>query len=120
MRRHLTSRHPSIVFEGPSQATITRAKVMKQAPLNFGQKPFTTTKQESITHKNAMKCAIYLKPTSIVEGAGFKMLVHSLNPSYRKTVFKYLQIIYEESKQALIESVQDMSISMTSDLWTSV
>ena len=65
-----------------------------------------------------MKCATK-KPTSIVEGAGFKMLVHGLNPSYRKTVSKYLQIIYEESKQALIESVQDMPISMTSDLWTS-
>ena len=68
-------------------------------------------------------CALDLKPLSLVEGNGFKHFVHALNPQYRvpcrKTVSKYLDVIYEEEKSKLIENIGGQSVSVTSDLWMS-
>ena len=65
-------------------------------------------------------CALDLKPLSLVEGNGFKHFVHALNPQYRvpcrKTVSKYLDVIYEEEKSKLIEKIGGQSVSVTSDL----
>ena len=55
-------------------------------------------------------CAINLKPVSMVEGSGFKFLVHSLNLSYRfpcrKTVSKYMEKIHNEHKEAIIDCMR--------------
>ena len=59
----------------------------------------------------------------MVEGSGFKFLVHSLNPSYRvpcrKTVSKYMEKIYNEHKAEIIDCMRGKVISLTSDMWTS-
>ena len=59
----------------------------------------------------------------MVEGSGFKFLVHSLNPSYRvqcrNTVSKYMEKIYNEHKEEIIDCLRGKVISLTSDMWTS-
>ena len=93
-----------------------------QTQLNFGQRSLTTA-QVSFTRKIALMCAIDLKPTSMVEGSGFKFLVHSLNPGYCvsccNTVSKYTEKIYNEHKEAIIDCMKGKVISLMSDMWTS-
>ena len=122
MRKHLASRHKSVMLEGPASGSCSLPR-SRQTQLNFGQRSLTTAQQESFTRKIALMCAIDLKPISIVEGSGFKFLVHSLNPSYRvpcrKTVSKYLEKIYNEHKEEIIDCMRGKVISLTSDMWTS-
>ena len=119
MRKHLSCKHPSVLLADSK----TSLKPLKQTSLVLGGKKLATSQQESITRKVAMMCALDIKPVSVVEGLGFKLLVHSLNPGYRvpcrKTVSKYLEHIYKEHKDSLIESISEKPISLTSDLWTS-
>ena len=124
MRSHLSFKHPGISltkdskpsnFLGSKQTTLT--SFTKRAT------PLAEAHQQAITKKIAIMCALDLKPLSLVEGNGFKHFVHALNPQYRvpcrKTVSKYLDVIYEEEKSKLIEKIGGQSVSVTSDLWTS-
>ena len=119
MRKRLSCKHPSVLLADSK----TSLKPLKQTSLVLGGKKLATSQQESITSKVAMMCALDIKPVSVVEGLGFKLLVHSLNPSYRvpcrKIVSKYLEHICKEHKDSLLESISEKPISLTSDLWTS-
>ena len=98
------------------QATLTmfRAKT----------KEMSVARQTEVTKSLALMCALDLRPVSIVSGRGFKNFCSKINPSYhvpcRTTVTKHLEFIYEECKKDLIEMLADCSVSLTTDMWTSV
>ena len=125
MRTHLSSKHPSLNISksghgdclqgGPRQATLTSfAKTIS---------PLPTAQQEKLTKQIALMCALDLKPLSMVQGIGFKMYSNALNPNFkvptRPTVTKYLHALYEVEKQKLVQRLNGLPLSVTTDLWTS-
>ncbi|XP_069140012.1 E3 SUMO-protein ligase ZBED1-like [Argopecten irradians] len=69
-------------------------------------------------------CALDVRPTSIVNGEGFKDFVSALNPNYHvpshTTINKHVSLLYDEAKEALTETLEGQTVALTSDLWTSV
>ena len=69
-------------------------------------------------------CATDLRPTTIVNGRGFKNLIHKLKPTYQipsaKTVTKYLRLVYEETHQLVVDDIRNRDVAFTTDMWTSI
>ncbi|XP_062872093.1 zinc finger BED domain-containing protein 4-like [Trichomycterus rosablanca] len=65
------------------------------------------------------------QPFSIVEDVGFKELIHVLEPTYvlptRQALKAMVDKQYEEAKEKAKKTLQKvMSVSLTSDMWTSI
>ncbi|XP_051793003.1 E3 SUMO-protein ligase ZBED1-like [Acanthochromis polyacanthus] len=65
------------------------------------------------------------QPFSIVEDAGFRELVHALDPNYvlpsRKALKSMVEDRYREAKEKAKEQVRKAAaVSLTSDMWTSI
>ena len=84
----------------------------------------TKGRYEAINKSLAIMCATDLRPTSIVNGAGFKAFVKQLNPEYqvpcKETVTKYLNLAYKETKADVMSQLNGNSVGITTDLWTSL
>ena len=126
MWAHLNHRHPALrprcqTADSTSSSSTNFRRGNLSGFLNSGS--LSSQQQESITRKIALMCALDLKPLSIVQGKGFKMLCNQLNPRYkipsRQTVAKYLHTLYDGEKVNLIAKVKGQSIAATTDLWTS-
>ena len=90
-----------------------------------GKKPkISVARQTEVTKRLTLMCALDLRPVSIVSGRGFKNFCSKIKHNYhvpcRTTVAKHLEFIYEECKRDLIEMLADCSVSLTTDMWTSV
>ena len=122
MRSHLSSKHKSLSLDGPPKAYPRQTTLSGFASMSPRVK-LPSGRQEQITRKLALMCALDLKPISLCEGVGFRTFCSELNPQYqvptRKTVTKYLNKIYDEEKEKLQQKLTGQSVGMTSDLWTS-
>ena len=128
MWSHLTHKHPSLNVSksGNKQASVVPGGIARQTSVSgflHRGTPLPTAQQESFTRKLSLMCALDLKPLSVVQGRGFRMFCNALNPRYqvpaKKTVAKYLHVIYEEEKEKLINEISGNQLSATTDLWTS-
>lgn len=121
MRNHLKFVHKSAhVEDSPSQ-------VKRQTSLrNFhvSKAALGKSRQEAITKALALMCAVDLRPLSIVTGLGFQRYSQMLNPGYatpcRTTVKNYIQLLYKEGKRDLMDDLNSLPVSITTDMWTSV
>lgn len=119
MLKHLKGKH-NMTDLNKSQQPTTRMGTIT----SFIRRPMSTEKQQEITKKALMMCVTDLRPLSIVEGKGFRQFCDALNPSYRcpshTTMHNYLQLLYKEQKQVLIERLSKLdSLALTTDAWTS-
>ena len=132
MRAHLIHKHPSLSLVGRGNSQLAcglKVSTMTQPTLANSwaakaAKPLAQSKQEEITRNIALMCAVDVRPMSIVDGVGFRHLLQSLNPGYkipcRNTVTKYLHKLYDDEKVKVVSAMKDLSINVTSDIWTSV
>ena len=107
----------------PTTAAATAQQVTldhcfkKMSPLDNG-----SAKARDITNCIARMIAIDLQPYSVVENAGFKQLIKTLEPRYIMPGRKYfcataIPGIYEQQKARLVEMLKTVSeYSLTSDL----
>ena len=137
MRNHLTYKHPSIKLSESKSSTSgsdapggtfrqASALVGRQVSLKdmkWSRPPMGTARSDQITQSLALMCALDARPLSIVEGAGFKNFIHTINPDYklpgRTTIRKHLHKLYQDAKAEVVNQIRDKPISMTSDIWTS-
>ena len=140
MRNHLQYKHPSVKISdsGTGESSLKPKKsgsggfrqasalVGKQIPLTdmkWNRQPMSAAKSDQITRSLALMCALDARPLSIVEGAGFRNFVRTLNPDYnlsgRTTVTKYLHKIYLDAKAEVLDEIKGKPMSLTSDIWTS-
>ena len=82
---------------------------------------------EEVTKLIVEMIFVDLVPVSTVEHKGFRNLIHFLTPGYtvpaRKTIVARLKARYEEVKERaanLLKSGDVQSLSLTTDLWTSI
>lgn len=72
----------------------------------------------------AWLCALDLRPMNIVTGRGFRRFCQLLNPSFqvpsRTTVTKHVDLLYQDLKLEVIQETKGASVSLTTDMWTSV
>ena len=119
MRNHIKMRHKS--------ASLQVVPTQKQSTLldfNKSRKKLTKQTYESMNRSLAIFCALDLRPISLVEGRGFKQFIKKINPDYqvpcKKTVTKYVNILYDQVKAELVESIAGCTVAFTTDMWTSV
>ena len=122
MRNHRQRRHPSkSKSSGQVGALVGRQTTLTSSWI---RKPMSSQVYEKHTKNLALMCAIDARPLSICQGVGFKRFVRDLNPDYqvpsRTTVTKYLHKLYHDAKIDVVQSLKDQSVSITSDIWTSV
>ena len=128
MRAHLLHKHPSLSLVGIGNSQLAcglKVSTMTQPTLAAkAAKPLAQSKQEEITRNIALMCAVDVRPMSIVYGVGFRHLLQSLNLGYkipcRNTVTKYLHKLYNEEKVKVVSAMKNLSINVTSDIWTSI
>ena len=117
--QHVHKRSADSIVKTPAQAKVQSTLVAWQQ----SRKTLTSQRYESINKSLAIMCATDLRPTSIVNGEGFKRFVNKLNPDYqvpsKKTVTKYVTLAYEECKQLLRAAISGKDVALTTDLWTS-
>jgi hypothetical protein len=115
MRTHLTKVHKMSDSDVENELVFPRQATMSAYMKNKNQ-PLSSQKQEAVTRKIPLMCALDLRPVSIVEGRGFNMLCEEMLPSYkvpcRKTVKRYLQKLYEEEQNKMVHHEKG-NISMT-------
>ena len=63
------------------------------------------------------------RPLALVSGRGFKELLHYFQPDYiipsHATLWKYINLQYDQLREQLSDGIKDQSISLTTDIWTS-
>ena len=137
MRNHLTYKHPSIKLsetkssssgsDAPGgtfrQASALAGRQVSLKDMKWSRPPLSTARSDQITQSLALMCALDARPLSIVEGAGFKNFIHTINPDYklpgRTTIRKHLHKLYMDAKAEVLGQIKDKPISMTTDIWTS-
>lgn len=117
LREHLVKVHP-FVYKRESPKQLCLQSCMRQ-------KFCSSARTKAITDKIVRMIILDLRPIRVVECAGFKDLVLTLEPGYvmptRKSVKKMIFNMYEQSKSKMIDLLHDASsISLTTDIWTSL
>lgn len=135
MSSHLKRKHPQIYASStsnPSSVGSSAAKTRKtdeaQMKLAYAwQQPYSysSRKHEELTD-SVVKCIVKdLHPYTIVEGSGFKDMLHNFDKRYvlpGRTHFatNLIPKLYEAKRSELLQSLKDAShVSLTTDGWTS-
>uniref|UniRef100_A0A3Q2TAZ2 BED-type domain-containing protein n=1 Tax=Fundulus heteroclitus TaxID=8078 RepID=A0A3Q2TAZ2_FUNHE len=114
----------------PELASTTTQKVDTSQP-RIDQSLVSTLPQNSERAKRITRCvacfiAKDLRPYSVVENAGFRHMLKTLEPRYKlptRATFtdSALPALYKETKAKVMESMcKDSRVAITSDAWTSV
>uniref|UniRef100_A0A673J6Y6 BED-type domain-containing protein n=1 Tax=Sinocyclocheilus rhinocerous TaxID=307959 RepID=A0A673J6Y6_9TELE len=111
MRNHLQRCHADVNAEGPvvaaNQTTLPQ-------------------KARKITKSIAVYIASDLRPYSVVEGRGFRAMMHTMDPRYKIPSRRFfaetvIPNLYQSTKTTVLESLKKAGkIALTCDAWTSV
>ncbi|XP_067266309.1 E3 SUMO-protein ligase ZBED1-like [Chanodichthys erythropterus] len=120
MMYHLNKVHPSLVNVGgvaSSQPSIKSALARTRS--------CDAQRAEKITQGICKFIEMDILPLSIVEGNGFRELIHLLEPAYqipsRRTITRLVEIHYEERKQQLFKELSKAErVALTTDCWTAL
>ena len=123
MKNHLKGVHKKMKLDTQSaSAPVSR----QQTLLDFNKKKrsMSSDRYNTVTRSLALACALDLRPISLVAGKGFRNFCKELNPGYqvpcRTTVTKHLIKLYDDVKEDIVTLLSDCTVSLTTDLWTSV
>ena len=104
----------------------TKQQPVRQAVMdNFlKKKACSSVRSKEITDKVVKMIITDMRPIRMVECAGFKDLMHTMEPGYivptRKSVKTMIGRLHNECKEKLSKQLQSTSnISLTTDIWTS-
>ena len=131
LQNHLANRHrefstASSKSSGPPAAQ-GQIKIGKTGFLPIGkvQKLLPNSQRAtSITAAVANFIAEDLRPTSTIEGSGFRKMMAVLEPRYHEPCHKTISKVLSHQRDDLVESIKSdlenvPSVSVTTDLWTS-
>ena len=115
MHDHISKKHPT---QGAGGSRQTRIRQYARGPLSNAE--------EAHIHQLVARFICYnARPFIVVEGSGFKEMIHGLNPQYDlKSANFYHDLVKEEFDQLLsvvrnaVESAK--FVSLTTDFWTSI
>lgn len=121
MRQHLVRFHPETEKDPPVVPTTQRTilKTVSKLPKN-------SEKAKSITKAIATFIATDLRPYSVVNNRGFRLVVRTMEPRYKlphrkRFAEKEIPRLYDETKANVLESMKKASrVALTYDAWTSV
>uniref|UniRef100_A0A671PSY3 BED-type domain-containing protein n=1 Tax=Sinocyclocheilus anshuiensis TaxID=1608454 RepID=A0A671PSY3_9TELE len=122
MRNHLQRCHADVNAEGPvvaaNQATLP-ASILTTLLAN-------SQRARKITKSIAEYIASDLHPYSVVEGRGFRAMMHTMDPRYKIPSRRFfaetvIPNLYQSTKTTVLESLKKAGkIALTCDAWTSV
>ncbi|KAK1172120.1 zinc finger BED domain-containing protein DAYSLEEPER-like [Acipenser oxyrinchus oxyrinchus] len=129
MHAHLRGKHP-LNLSGESQATsgtAVKASDTQKRQSNifeFSNRPIHERRKQEITEKLIAFVVKDVRPISAIHGQGFQDLIHFFEPGYtipsRTSLWKQIQCEYDNVKSQLAAELKTQSVSLTTDLWTSV
>ena len=109
---------------GSSSGIVTQTTlddIVKTRP----KMPHTSKRAREITQSIAAFIAKDLRPIAMVEGAGFRQLLDTIDPSYqvpsRKHLISVLGIMQEDVRGKVLQELASAEfVSFTTDFWTSI
>lgn len=119
MMYHLNKVHPSLVGGGAScSQPIIKSALARTRSCD-------AQRAEKITQGICKFIEMDILPLSIVEGNGFRDLIHLLEPAYqipsRRTITRLVETHYEERKQQLLKELSKAErVALTTDCWTAL
>lgn len=122
MKNHLKNRHKKSNLDDDSNKPTQRQMTLHA----FNQKKteMSSAKYNAVTRSLALACALDLRPISLVMGKGFRNFCKQLNPGYqvpcRATITSHLIKLYTDCKDDIIDLLSGCTVSLTTDLWTSI
>lgn len=125
MKQHLQNHHPHVLCQpGGSSGVVTQTKlddIVKTCP----KMPHTSKRAREITRSIAAFIAKDLRPIAVVEGAGFRQLLDTIDPSYqvpsRKHLMSVLGNMQEDVRGKILQELASAEfVSITTDFWTSI
>ena len=125
MRTHLKERHKSVkLYVDTEEAPCGVKKQTSLVEWQRSTQALGQGKYSSINRSLAIMCGVDLRPISIVNGRGFKDFCYQLNPKYKvpsdTTVSNYVDLVYNDTKKKIVESVTGVESALTTDMWTSL
>ncbi|XP_070400496.1 E3 SUMO-protein ligase ZBED1-like [Nothobranchius furzeri] len=121
MRQHLVRFHPET-----ENAPLTVPAKLGTILETVSKLPKNSEKARSITKAIATFIATDLRPYSVVNNKGFRLVVHTMKSRYKLPHRKHfaekdVPHLYEETKTSVLESMKKATrIALTCDVWTSV
>ena len=121
MRQHLARFHPETEKDPPTVPTTQRTILETVSKL-----PKNSQKAKSITKAIATFIATDLRPYSVVNNRGFRLVVRTMEPRYKLPHRKHfaekeIPHLYNETKANVLASMEKASrIALTCDAWTLV
>ncbi|KAK0147477.1 Zinc finger BED domain-containing protein 1 [Merluccius polli] len=113
--------HKELTYSNNTSSMIRHYRAIHENAQSAGSGFRKTTMDEALVNMVVKDS----QPFSIVEDVGFKELIHALDPTYilptRQTLKAMVGKRYEEAKEKAKEKLQQVvSVSLTSDMWTSI
>ena len=120
MINHIQAKHRS-AYQESFQSTSSSST--RQATLSLVNKKCSPAHSKEIDELVSDFIAKDLRPIAIVDGPGFKNLVHFLEPGYkvpsRTHVMSTLRKKYDALKKELVVPISSHYLAITTDIWTS-
>jgi zinc finger BED domain-containing protein 1 (E3 SUMO-protein ligase ZBED1) len=123
LREHLSSAHPREYSQASAKQKKSMEKMQPKITSLF-QKPCDSSKSKKITDLLVDMVCRDMRPLSIVNGHGFKELLHFLEPNYQipsnSQMTSLINQKHRTGKEKLKKFLQSASsIAVTTDSWTS-
>ncbi|XP_053319673.1 E3 SUMO-protein ligase ZBED1-like [Spea bombifrons] len=123
MNEHMKRKHVGFTEEGETSGRYKQRTMTEFVQQN----PQCTPQQATIITDSILKMLVTdMRPLSMVEDQGFKIMVSVLNPGYtlpsRTNFTKLVERKYQEAFQNVKHAISanDCRIAFTADIWTSV
>ena len=120
MINHIQAKHRSAYQESFQSSSSSSTR---QATLSLVNKKCSPAHSKEIDELVSDFIAKDLRPIAIVDGPGFKNLVHFLEPGYkvpsRTHVMSTLRKKYDALKKELVVHISSHYLAITTDIWTS-
>lgn len=121
MSNHLASKHP---LPKDSGAVTEKQTAQRQTTIgDYSQRPFTEKRRQKITELLVNFVVKDVRPVAALSGEGFREIIKFFEPSYtvpsHATVWKTITLQYNTLRAKIAKEMEDKSVSLTTDLWTS-
>ncbi|XP_075999197.1 E3 SUMO-protein ligase ZBED1-like [Genypterus blacodes] len=119
--------HKELTYSNNTSSMIRHYRAIHENAQSAGSGPDTSQNFRKKMVDDALLNMVIKdsQPFTIVEDVGFKELIHVLDPTYvlptRQSLKAMVDKKYEEAKEKAKEKLQQVaSVSLTSDMWTSI
>ena len=126
MDNHLRMKHPlptATVHGNDASHASTAASSSRQTTIDFSKRLMTDNRRRKITDLLVNFVVKDVRPISTLSGEGFKDIIQYFEPGYtipcHHKVWSNIMHQYNTVRATIMDEMKDLSVSLTTDLWTS-